>query len=176
MTEKPDYMQMAREGFAHFHDAMDTEALIRWREHALEGCGHDTAEVNKNSLRRIITRLDRAETALDTERTAHEATNNTLVNACNLSAEFEARAEKAEAELQALRQVVEWAVGELPSNFDGVIASLRQFLPQPAADPLDQVLESLPANFGNCVDGATALREALARHGLTITEKQGCES
>lgn len=74
MTEKPDYMQKARESFAHFSDEMDDAALIRWREHALEGRGHDMAEANKNSLRRIITRLDRAEAALDTERAAHEAT------------------------------------------------------------------------------------------------------
>lgn len=41
---------------------------------------------------------------------------------------------------------------------------------QPEPDPLDAVLESLPANFAHCVDGADVLREALARHGLAVKE------
>lgn len=90
-----DYMQKARESFAHFSDQMDDAALVRWREHALEGSGHDMAEFNKNSLRRTITRLDKAEAALDTERT---------------------RADKAEQRESELREAVHMAKLELGSH------------------------------------------------------------
>lgn len=157
MTEKPDYMQMARDA--------------RWLVH------RDMRTLS--SLDAGIFAHARTLAALDTERTAHEATKAEVLDYMVKWAEDGQRADKAEAELRALREAAKALLYFIGPNdtrvyaSDAPVAALRSLLPQPAADPLDQVLESLPANFGNCVDGSTALREALARHGLTITEKQG---
>jgi hypothetical protein len=51
--------------------------------------------------------LARTLEALDTERAAHEATKALAATAFNLAGEAEARAEKAKAELQALREAVQ---------------------------------------------------------------------
>lgn len=142
MTEKPDYMQMAIE-------AVEAMAM---KEHS--GGGVDMMD----HWMALATTLE----ALDTERTAHEAT----------MAELQAL---REAGIALLRRVEDYMLGAVRASSAAEFRDFRALLPQPTADPLVACVKEAAEQMGtgDFAQLTGYLRSSLARHGLTITEKQG---
>lgn len=126
--------QMAPENFGHFTDLMDDEALVRWRQHALTGRGHDMAEFNKNSLRRTIARLDKAELERDALRKAVKSVVPDAIMFVGAHWQSENLVEFANRLLPRLQALIQPEPDPLEAFardlFDGEVpdAAMRQFL------------------------------------------------
>ena len=64
MSEVSTGAGLPSDSFSDWHDIMDPEALTRYRSQVRENNGHDMASINYNSLRRLITLIDRQASAV----------------------------------------------------------------------------------------------------------------
>jgi len=158
MTDKPDYMQKAR-------DEYETADII----------------TGQSAFDRLMGSLARTLEVLDTERAAHEATKAESLKWQDRHDHQLERAVQAEAEWQALREAAYDVMHVLDQttmrgiDLGGRIERLRSLLPAPEPDPLprkvrDALRKAFPFSLGEADEGNAAdMIDALTRHGLTIT-------